>query len=104
MMIPVDTVKTRIVTQRPGAEKHYTGMLDCVVKVVETEGVSALYKALPPRLMAVVPMIGIQFGVYELVKRLLVGQPPPILMKRRRSAKAAATATATAAAHELGRK
>ena len=85
VMIPVDTVKTRIVTQRPGTVKHYSGMVDCFVKIIDTEGVGALYKALPPRLMAVVPMIGIQFGVYELVKRLLVGLPPPKQMKLRRS-------------------
>lgn len=84
VMIPVDTVKTRIVTQRPGTEKHYLGMVDCFIKILDTEGVGALYKALPPRLMAVVPMIGIQFGVYELVKRLLVEQPQP--PKQRQSA------------------
>lgn len=84
VMIPVDTVKTRIVTQRPGTEKHYSGMVDCFIKILDTEGVGALYKALPPRLMAVVPMIGIQFGVYELVKRLLVEQPQP--PKQRQSA------------------
>jgi len=92
VMIPVDTVKTRIVTQRPGTEKHYSGMVDCFVKIIDSEGVGALYKALPPRLMAVVPMIGIQFGVYELVKRLLVEQPPP---KQRRSATAVSTPVAS---------
>ncbi len=45
-------------------------------QIVREEGVSSLYRALPPRLLSVVPMTGIQYGVYELVKRLLVGQPP----------------------------
>lgn len=95
VMIPVDTVKTRIVTQRPGTEKHYSGMVDCFVKIIDSEGVGALYKALPPRLMAVVPMIGIQFGVYELVKRLLVEQPPPKQLKQRRSATAVSSPVAS---------
>lgn len=73
-MIPVDTIKTRIVTQRPGTVKHYSGMMDCLSKIIKNEGVGALYKALPPRLLAVVPMIGIQFGMYELMKRLLIGK------------------------------
>mmetsp|Transcript_7277 Transcript_7277/g.12089 ORF Transcript_7277/g.12089 Transcript_7277/m.12089 type:complete len:442 (+) Transcript_7277:132-1457(+) len=77
IMIPVDTIKTRLVTQRPGTEQHYDGMWDCLTKILKHEGVGALYRALPPRLFSVVPMIGIQFGVYELMKRLLVGQPPP---------------------------
>ena len=33
VMIPFDTVKTRIVTQRPGEIKHYDGMIDCFEKV-----------------------------------------------------------------------
>jgi hypothetical protein len=32
-MIPVDTIKTRLVTQRPGSLRHYDGMLDCFSKV-----------------------------------------------------------------------
>jgi hypothetical protein len=67
VMIPVDTVKTRLVTQRPGSVKHYDGMMDCLMKIIREEGVGALYKALPPRLMSVVPMIGIQFGVYVTI-------------------------------------
>lgn len=97
-MIPVDTVKTRMVMQhrphqhaggtrnvlehssqpvhQPLQHPHYAGMVDCL-QVVELEGPGALYKALPPRLLSVVPMIGIQFGVYELMKRLLTGKQPP---------------------------
>ena len=33
IMIPIDTIKTRIVTQRPGTEIYYTGMIDCLQKV-----------------------------------------------------------------------
>ena len=32
----------------------------------------SLYRALPPRLLSVVPMIGIQFSVYEFMKRWLL--------------------------------
>jgi len=78
VMIPIDTVKTRIVTQRPGdGGMHYHGMFDCIQKILKHEGVASFYRALPPRLLSVVPMIGIQFGVYELLKRLLIGLPAP---------------------------
>jgi Mitochondrial carrier protein len=36
------------------------------------EGVGAFYRGLPPRLVSVVPMIGIQFGVYEFIKRMML--------------------------------
>lgn len=78
IMIPLDTIKTRIVMQPPGVT-YYTGIYDCLNQILKHEGVSALYRALPPRLMAVVPMIGIQFGVYELMKRLLMHEPPPVV-------------------------
>jgi len=82
VMIPVDTVKTRIVTQPPGV-RYYTGMLDCLSQILRKEGVWALYRSLPPRLCSVVPMIGIQFAVYELMKRLLMNQPPPKQQRQR---------------------
>ena len=41
----------------------------CIHQILSEEGVGSLYRALPPRLLSVVPMIGIQFAVYELVKR-----------------------------------
>lgn len=75
IMIPVDTIKTRIVTQHPGDEKIYTGVLQTFLKIINTEGASAFYRALPPRLMAVVPMMGIQFSTYEFMKKFLLRGP-----------------------------
>lgn len=107
IMIPIDTIKTRLVTQ--GTEKVYSGMTDCLQKVpfelflviyffsldllsqlihissqmMREEGIWSLYRALTPRLLSVVPMIGIQFMVYELIKRLMLHQPPPVARKVR---------------------
>lgn len=38
----------------------YTGVLQCLRLIAKEEGVGALYRALPPRLISVVPMMGIQ--------------------------------------------
>lgn len=67
LMIPMDTIKTRLVT-RSGA---YKGIIDCAVRVAREEGIGAFYRGLPPRLISVVPMIGIQFGVYEFMRKTL---------------------------------
>ncbi len=78
VMIPVDTVKTRLVMQHGrGGEDKYSGTVDCFQQILQQEGLRAFYRALPPRLCSVVPMIGIQFAVYELMKRILLQQPPP---------------------------
>jgi len=73
IMIPMDTVKTRLVTMGSGGVQ-YKGIVDCARTVFREEGLSAFYKGLPPRLLSVVPMIGIQFGCYEFMKKLILHQ------------------------------
>lgn len=83
IMIPMDTIKTRLVTQ--GSDKVYKGIVDCAIKIAKEEGMSAFYRGLPPRLISVVPMIGIQFGVYEFMKKVMMKRqsktPPKTLLE-----------------------
>ena len=74
IMIPMDTIKTRLVTQtsKVGTDVAYKGIIDCAVRVFKEEGIATFYRGLPPRLVSVVPMIGIQFTVYEAMKRVMV--------------------------------
>ncbi|CAM9492814.1 unnamed protein product [Phaeothamnion confervicola] len=77
MMIPLDTLKTRIVTQQPampGGPLPYAGIVDCARKMVAEEGVGSFYRALWPRLAAVVPMVGVNFGVYETLRAKLLAR------------------------------
>ncbi|CAM9349902.1 unnamed protein product [Chrysoparadoxa australica] len=71
VMIPMDSVKTRLVVQSASSSTQYKGIVDCFVRMLREEGVGSLYNSLTPRLVSVVPMIGIQYGVYEAVKRVL---------------------------------
>ena len=72
VMIPMDTIKTRLVTQAAGSTRTYLGIADCFRTVLREEGAGAFYKGLPPRLLSVVPMIGIQFGTYEFMKKVIL--------------------------------
>lgn len=75
IMIPVDTIKTRLVTQLSAKSitgVPYKGIIDCAIRVAKEEGIGAFYRGLPPRLISVVPMIGIQFGVYEAMKQVML--------------------------------
>lgn len=74
VMNPMDTVKTRLVTQAVDAPSAYKGVADCFVRVFREEGPRAFYRSLPPRLVSVVPMIAIQFGVYEFMKQRIIDQ------------------------------
>mmetsp|Transcript_16942 Transcript_16942/g.35564 ORF Transcript_16942/g.35564 Transcript_16942/m.35564 type:complete len:491 (-) Transcript_16942:1841-3313(-) len=75
IMIPMDTVKTRLVTQMNYPDLvPYKGINDCFRRVLEEEGIGAFYRGLTPRLLSVVPMIGIQFGVYEFMKKFMLAR------------------------------
>jgi Mitochondrial carrier protein len=64
----------KVVSQagRAASDHAYTGIVDCAVKVFREEGLVAFYRGLPPRLVSVVPMIGIQFGVNEFMRRVML--------------------------------
>jgi hypothetical protein len=75
VMIPMDTIKTRLVTQMNYPDLvPYTGIRDAAVRIFREEGLGTFYRGLPPRLLSVVPMIGIQFGVYEFMKKVMVAR------------------------------
>lgn len=85
IMIPLDTIKTRLVTQSSAIVSNgvpYQGIIDCAVRITREEGVKTFYRGLAPRLMSVVPMIGIQFGVYEAVKKILLQRDVEIQRKK----------------------
>lgn len=72
---PLDFVKTRLTIQKEGTaadgtayKKTYNGTVDCLQKVVKTEGFTALYKGLTPTLAGVVPMAAGDFAVYMFIR------------------------------------
>mmetsp|Transcript_24106 Transcript_24106/g.52026 ORF Transcript_24106/g.52026 Transcript_24106/m.52026 type:complete len:468 (+) Transcript_24106:39-1442(+) len=89
IMIPMDTVKTRLVTQLNYPDLvSYTGINDCFKRVLKEEGIGAFYRGLTPRLLSVVPMIGIQFGVYEYMKKFMVARDVSVEPARGRASRA----------------
>lgn len=70
IMIPYETVKTRLVTQVSGsATVPYHGISDGLKRIVQDEGPTALFSGLKPRLVSVVPMLAIQMAMYEFCKK-----------------------------------
>ncbi|CAK4636838.1 hypothetical protein LEN26_008334 [Aphanomyces euteiches] len=82
---PFDTIKKRLQAQtlsRGRSLKKYNGMTDCAVRIVNEEGVLALYRGSLPNLLRVAPFTAIMFTTYELAKHLLLSSDPASLMKR----------------------
>ena len=71
LMMPVEVVKTRMVTQSVAIPYH--SMYDGFRRVVTEEGVRTFYRGLTPRLISTVPMTGVNFGLYETMKRWYSG-------------------------------
>lgn len=53
----------------------YNGILNCFTRMLREEGVGSFYNSLTPRLVSVVPMIGVQYLVYEFMKKLMAEVP-----------------------------
>jgi hypothetical protein len=78
---PLDTIKTRLVTQAArkeaaAAAAPYLGLHDAAVRMIREEGPASLYRGLSPRLASVVPMVAIQFAVYEAMKKHILEHKP----------------------------
>ena len=54
-----------------GQAVQYNGMVDCFVRTVRDEGVSALFNGIMPNYVKVIPSIAIAFVVYEQVSEWL---------------------------------
>lgn len=68
---PMDMVRGRITIQE-GTNAPYRGMLHATSCIVRTEGVFALWRGWVPSVIGVVPYMGLNFGVYETAKDMII--------------------------------
>lgn len=68
---PIWVVKTRLMAQSQHTAWHYTGMLDAFRSILRDESPRALYSGLCSTFLGL-PHVGIQFTLYEKLKRRLV--------------------------------
>ena len=69
---PSDLIRRRLQLQNfdPTVPK-YGGIIDCVRKIVKTEGILGLYRGLPATYIKLFPTIGIQFLAMERLNECL---------------------------------
>jgi solute carrier family 25 protein 43 len=79
---PFDTVKKRLQTQvvvgdalhfqtKGSGKAYYRGMCDCFKKVIQEEGLMALYRGTVPNLARIVPYAAVMFSTFEMTKKSL---------------------------------
>lgn len=54
-----------------GFEKEYTGMLNCIIKIAQKEGIKGFYAGFYANLVKVVPALGFQFSIYDNTRVLI---------------------------------
>jgi len=72
MTYPTDLIRRRLQLQNfDKSVPKYTGIMDCIRKIISTEGVPGLYKGLLATYIKLFPTIGFQFLAMERLKLLL---------------------------------
>ncbi|XP_051131380.1 nicotinamide adenine dinucleotide transporter 1, chloroplastic [Andrographis paniculata] len=74
---PHEVVRSRLQEQGFHSEKRYTGVVDCVKKVFQHEGISGFYRGCATNLLRTTPAAVITFTSFEMIHRFLVTLFPP---------------------------
>lgn len=67
---PIDTVKSNVQSLDAG---KYSGLVDCGMQIVRSDGVAGLFRGMGPRFVRVCIEVGLQFMLYEQYGRILDG-------------------------------
>jgi solute carrier family 25 thiamine pyrophosphate transporter 19 len=76
IVYPLDTVKKRMQVQAVSGHHQYRNMMDCLMTIVRTEGVNALYNGLVPSVAKNTIGTGLSFAFFTLAKNSLAKLDP----------------------------
>ncbi|KPP69946.1 mitochondrial thiamine pyrophosphate carrier-like [Scleropages formosus] len=76
---PLDTLRTRFAAQ--GEPKVYRNLRHAVSSMYMKDGIPTFYRGLTPTMIAVFPYAGLQFFFYNVLKRIMLGQPSEVSSK-----------------------
>ncbi|KAJ7977615.1 Mitochondrial nicotinamide adenine dinucleotide transporter 1 [Quillaja saponaria] len=74
---PHEVVRSRLQDQGHHSEKRYSGVIDCVRKVFQQEGLPGFYRGCATNLLRTTPAAVITFTSFEMIHRSLVARFPP---------------------------
>ncbi|PWA61738.1 NAD+ transporter 1 [Artemisia annua] len=74
---PHEVVRSRLQEQGLHSEKRYSGMMDCIKKIIEKDGFRGFYRGCATNLLRTTPASVITFTSFEMIHRFLVTTFPP---------------------------
>lgn len=73
----MQVVRSRLQEQGHHSEKRYSGVVDCIKKVFQHEGLPGFYRGCATNLLRTTPAAVITFTSFEMIHRFLVSSFPP---------------------------
>ncbi|XP_073139078.1 nicotinamide adenine dinucleotide transporter 1, chloroplastic [Henckelia pumila] len=74
---PHEVVRSRLQDQGHHSEKRYSGVVDCIKKVFQQDGIPGFYRGCATNLLRTTPAAVITFTSFEMIHRFLVNVSPP---------------------------